>query len=36
MRLRDAGLPIIGKSTTPEFGWKPLFPGTLAGPPTQL
>jgi Asp-tRNA(Asn)/Glu-tRNA(Gln) amidotransferase A subunit family amidase len=23
-RLRDAGMAIIGKSTTPEFGWKAL------------
>jgi len=30
-RLRAAGLPIIGKSTTPEFGWKALTDSPLQG-----
>jgi aspartyl-tRNA(Asn)/glutamyl-tRNA(Gln) amidotransferase subunit A len=30
-RLRDAGMAIIGKSTTPEFGWKALTDSPLQG-----
>ena len=30
-RLRAAGLPIFGKSTTPEFGWKALTDSPLQG-----
>jgi aspartyl-tRNA(Asn)/glutamyl-tRNA(Gln) amidotransferase subunit A len=30
-RLRAAGMPIIGKSTTPEFGWKALTDSPLQG-----
>src|SRR6478736_3233538 len=30
-RLRAAGLPIVGKSTTPEFGWKALTDSPLQG-----
>ncbi|MCW5733213.1 MAG: amidase [Enhydrobacter sp.] len=30
-RLRAAGLPILGKSTTPEFGWKALTDSPLQG-----
>ncbi len=30
-RLRLAGMPIIGKSTTPEFGWKALTDSPLQG-----
>ena len=30
-RLRAAGLPILGKSTTPEFGWKALTNSPLQG-----
>ncbi len=30
-RLRAAGLPILGKSTTPEFGWKALTDSPLHG-----
>ena len=30
-RFRAAGLPILGKSTTPEFGWKALTDSPLQG-----
>jgi aspartyl-tRNA(Asn)/glutamyl-tRNA(Gln) amidotransferase subunit A len=30
-RLRAAGMPILGKSTTPEFGWKALTDSPLQG-----
>ncbi|HSI01985.1 MAG TPA: amidase [Reyranella sp.] len=30
-RLRAVGMPIIGKSTTPEFGWKALTDSPLQG-----
>jgi aspartyl-tRNA(Asn)/glutamyl-tRNA(Gln) amidotransferase subunit A len=30
-RLRAAGLPILGKTTTPEFGWKALTDSPLQG-----
>jgi len=30
-RLRAAGMPLIGKSTTPEFGWKALTDSPLQG-----
>ncbi len=30
-RLRKAGLPLLGKSTTPEFGWKALTDSPLQG-----
>ena len=30
-RFRKAGLPLIGKSTTPEFGWKALTDSPLQG-----
>ena len=30
-RIRAAGMAIIGKSTTPEFGWKALTDSPLAG-----
>jgi aspartyl-tRNA(Asn)/glutamyl-tRNA(Gln) amidotransferase subunit A len=30
-RFRNAGLPLIGKTTTPEFGWKALTDSALQG-----
>ena len=30
-RLRGAGMPILGKTTTPEFGWKALTDSPLQG-----